>query len=59
MPPNLQLHTSSISVNIEDDDPNTPKVPRGKRSDVSEKDLVELTQSFSHLLLDEHLEYFQ
>jgi hypothetical protein len=56
MPPNLQLHTSSISVNIEDDDPNTPKVPRGKRSDVSEKDLVEFTQSFSHLLLAEHLE---
>ena len=40
-----KLHTSSISANIEDDD--TPKAPRGKRSDLTEKDLEEFTRSFS------------
>ena len=34
-----QLHTSSISENIEDDDAITPKAPRGRRSDLTEKDL--------------------
>lgn len=50
--------TSSISVdniNIEDDydeaDLTTPKVPRGKRSDLTEKDLDEFTHSSFHLLL--------
>lgn len=47
---------SSISVeNIEDDydetDLTTPKVPRGKRSDLTEKDLDEFTCSSFHLLL--------
>ena len=56
MPTNLQLHASSICSNIEDEYPNTPTVPRGKRSDITEKDLVEFTRSFSHLILTEHLE---
>jgi hypothetical protein len=47
---NLQLHTSSNSATIEDDDLTTPKAPRGKRSDLTEKDLEEFIMSFSHLL---------
>ena len=44
-----QLHTSSISTTtIEDDDLDTPKAPRGRRSDITEKDLEELTHSFSY-----------
>ena len=42
-----QLHTSSIPANIEDDDPITPKAPRGKRSDLTEKDLEEFVRSFA------------
>ena len=43
-----KLHTSSIPANIEDDD--TPKAPRGKRSDLTEKDLEEFTRSFSSVM---------
>lgn len=50
------LHTSSISATIEDDDPITPQAPRGKRSDVTEKDLEEFVHSFSSVMLAEHLE---
>jgi hypothetical protein len=47
---NIQkLHTSSIPTNIEDDDPITPMAPRGKRSDLTEKDLAEFTYSFSNM----------
>jgi len=54
---NIQkLHTSSIPTNIEDDDPITPKAPRGKRSDLTEKDLEEFTRSFSYMMLAGHLE---
>ena len=54
---NIQtLHTSSISANIEDDDLVTPKAPRGKRSDLTEKDLEEFTRSFSSEMLAGHLE---
>ena len=42
-----QLHTSSIPANIEDDDILTPKAPRGKRSDLTDKDLEEFVRSFS------------
>lgn len=45
-----KLHLSSISsTTIEDDDnsPVTPKAPRGKRSDLTEKDLEEFARSFS------------
>ena len=44
-----QLHTSSIPANIEDDDSlmTTPKAPRGKRSDLTEKDLEEFVRSFA------------
>ena len=41
--------TTCISRNIEDDDIITPKVPRGRRSDLTEKDLEEFTHSFSSL----------
>lgn len=42
-----QLPTSSsISAFIEDDGPITPTVPRGKRSDITEKDLDEFMASF-------------
>ena len=51
-----KLHTSSISANIEDDDTVTPKAPRGKRSDLTEKDLEEFTRSFSSEMLAGHLE---
>lgn len=54
---NIQkLHTSSISATIEDDDLVTPKAPRGKRSDLTEKDLEEFTRSFSYMMLAGHLE---
>lgn len=46
-----KLHTSSISATIEDDDNDTPKAPRGKRSDVTEKDLEEFKRSFSSMML--------
>lgn len=51
-----QLHTSSISANIEDDDAITPKAPRGRRSDLTEKDLDEFVLSFSEVMISEHLE---
>lgn len=50
----FELYASSIPVeNIEDDDDDliTPKVPRGKRSDLTDKDLDEFKQSSFHLLL--------
>jgi hypothetical protein len=40
---------SSISTFVEYDGPSTPTVPRGKRSDVTEKDLEEFQASFSWL----------
>jgi hypothetical protein len=43
----IHSDTTCISRNIEDDD--TPKVPRGRRSDLTEKDLEEFTHSFSSL----------
>lgn len=48
-----KLHTSSNSATIEDDDNHlsTPKVPRGKRSDLTEKDLEEFTHSFSSFIM--------
>ena len=53
-----KLHTSSNSAMIEDDDIDllTPKVPRGKRSDLTEKDLEEFTRSFSAFMTAGHLE---
>ena len=45
-----KLHTSSISAKIEDVDLTTPKAPRGKRSDLTEKDLEEFTRSFSNVM---------
>ena len=51
-----KLHTSSISATIEDDDIMTPKAPRGKRSDLTEKDLEEFTLSFSTIMMAGHLE---
>ena len=48
-PHQQQLHTSSISTTtIEDDDLDTPKAPRGRRSDITETDLQEFTRSFSY-----------
>jgi len=41
--------SSSISTFVEYDGPKTPTVPRGKRSDVTEKDLEEFQASFSWL----------
>ena len=41
--------SSSISADIKDEGPRTPTVPRGKRSDVTEKDLEEFLASFSGL----------
>jgi hypothetical protein len=52
----MQLHTSSISTAIEDDDIHTPKAPRGKRSDLTEKDLEEFVRSFSATMVAGHLE---
>lgn len=56
--PHSKLQSSSNSATIEDDDDNlsTPKVPRGKRSDLTEKDLEEFTHSFSSILMAGHLE---
>jgi hypothetical protein len=51
-----KLHTSSIPTNIEDDDLVTPKAPRGKRSDLTEKDLEEFVRSFSSVMMAGHLE---
>jgi hypothetical protein len=51
-----KLHTSSIPANIEDDDTTTPKAPRGKRSDLTEKDLEEFVRSFSSVMMAGHLE---
>lgn len=51
-----KLDTSSISMNIEDDEASTPKAPRGKRSDLTEKDLEEFKRSFSSEMLAGHLE---
>lgn len=51
-----KLHTSSIPANIEDDDLTTPKAPRGKRSDLTEKDLEEFVRSFSSVMMASHLE---
>lgn len=53
-----KLHTSSNSATIEDDDHglSTPKVPRGKRSDLTEKDLEEFAHSFSTMMMAGHLE---
>jgi hypothetical protein len=53
-----KLHTSSTSATIEDDDIDllTPKVPRGKRSDLTEEDLEEFTRSFSAYMTAGHLE---
>lgn len=56
--PHSKLHTSSNSAMIEDDDNDlsTPKAPRGKRSDLTEKDLEEFNNSFSSILMAGHLE---
>jgi hypothetical protein len=56
--PDSKLHTSSNSAMIEDDDNDlpTPKAPRGKRSDLTEKDLEEFNNSFSSILMAGHLE---
>ena len=44
----LRPSSSSIyTVYIEDEYLTTPMAPRGKRSDVTEKDLEEFTRSFS------------
>jgi len=53
-----KLHTSSTSATIEDDEPDllTPKVPRGRRSDLTEKDLEEFTCSFSAFMKAGHFE---
>jgi len=54
MPPSKQLHSSSNSATIEDDesviDLMTPKVPRGRRSDLTEKDLELFEHSFSTMM---------
>jgi hypothetical protein len=41
------MNTSYISANVVEEYPATPMVPRGKRSDLTEKDLEEFTLSFS------------
>jgi len=51
-----KLSICSTSVAIEDDDPITPQAPRGKRSDITEKDLEEFVHSFSSVMLAGHLE---
>lgn len=48
---NSTLHTSSNSATIEDDDISTPTVPRGRRSDLTEKDLEKFTHSFSTIMM--------
>jgi len=54
MPSSKQLHTSSNSATIEDDETDidlmTPKVPRGRRSDLTEKDLELFEYSFSTMM---------
>jgi hypothetical protein len=49
-PHQQQLHASSISTTTieDDDDMDTPKAPRGRRSDITDKDLEEFTRSFSY-----------
>ena len=42
--------SSIYAVYVDDEYPTTPMAPRGKRSDLTEKDLEEFTLSFSHLL---------
>ena len=44
--------SSSISTFVEYDGPSTPTVPRGKRSDLTEKDLEEFQASFWGLEAD-------
>ena len=39
--------SSSIPAIVVEEYPATPMVPRGKRSDLTEKDLEEFTRSFS------------
>jgi len=51
-----KLHTSSIVSIIEDDDLTTPKAPRGKRSDLTEKDLEDFVRSFSCVMLAGYIE---
>jgi hypothetical protein len=46
--------SSSASDASADDTNITPKVPRGKRSDLTEKDLEEFRLTFSELFHDEH-----
>ena len=41
------------------DDIETTKAPRGKRSDLTEKDLEEFTRSFSSEMLTEDVDSFQ
>jgi len=46
----MKLHLSSISastIKYDDNGPETPKAPRGRRSDITEKDLEEFVYSFS------------
>ena len=49
-PHQQQLHASSISTTTieDDDDMETPRAPRGRRSDITEKELEEFTRSFSY-----------
>jgi hypothetical protein len=54
-----QLHASSISTTTieDDDDMDTPKAPRGRRSDITDKDLEEFTRSFSYgMAMTGHIE---
>ena len=37
---------------VDNEYPATPMAPRGKRSDLTEKDLEEFARSFSHLILE-------
>jgi len=50
------LHCSMIQ---EMDNIETPKAPRGKRSDLTEKDLEEFTRSFSSDMLTDYVDSFQ
>ena len=38
---------STSTIEYDDNGPETPKAPRGKRSDITEKDLEEFVYSFS------------
>ena len=54
-----QLHASSISTTTieDDDDMDTPKAPRGRRSDITDTDLEEFTRSFSYgMAMTRHIE---